>query len=194
VAGIVTSNFCHLLSVIVLYRLLTITVSSAQRHRISFVATVLHILTPASLFLSAPYTEALFSLLNFTGMLLYAQSKAQAQAQARCSAQQDVYKLGSGVFFASATLVRSNGLLSGLILLYDVMGYLPSVLSRRLTVHDARRIIVTCMAGGFTAFGFVWPQYIAYTKFCSGDRNSDGPPWCTKSIPSIYSWVQSHYW
>lgn len=193
-AGMVISNVCHLLSVIVLYRLLTITVGSQQRQQTPFVAAILHILTPASLFLSAPYAEALFSLLNFTGMLLYVQSRAQARAQAHCSVQEDIYKLGSGIFFASATLTRSNGLLSGLIFLYDVVRYLLCIISMRLTIHDARRIFVTCVAGGTVALGYLWPQYLAYTEFCSGDRSYDSPSWCKRTLPSIYSWVQSHYW
>jgi phosphatidylinositol glycan class V len=193
VAGIVLSNISHLLSVIVLYRLLTITVGSPRSEQISFVGAVLHILTPASLFLSAPYTEAMFSLFNFTGMLLYVQSKLKAQAR-NSSVTEDAYRLGSGIFFAAATLMRSNGLLSGLVLLYDVGQYLPRIISMQLTVHDVRRIIVTCMAGGIVALGFVWPQYLAYTQFCTGDRSIDGPPWCRRVVPSIFTWVQSRYW
>jgi phosphatidylinositol glycan class V len=183
----------HLLSVIVLYRLLTMTVGSRQNEQISFIGAVLHVLTPASLFLSAPYTEAMFSLLNFTGMLLYVQSKLKAQSRFS-SIHEDACKMGSGIFFAAATLMRSNGLLSGLVLLYDVGKYLPRIVSMQLTVHDVRRIIVTCVAGCIVALGFVWPQYLAYTKFCTGDRSIDGPPWCQRTVPSIFTWVQSRYW
>jgi phosphatidylinositol glycan class V len=192
-AGIAISNVCHLLSVLVLYRLLTATLASRQRRQISFIGAILHILTPASLFLSAPYAEAIFSLLNLTGMLFYVQSKAQAQVR-HPSALEDAYKLGSGITFASATLMRSNGLLSGLVLLYDVTEYLPRVISMSLTMHDLRRIIVTCMAGGMITLGFVWPQYLAYMEFCALNSRSVGRPWCNSKIPSIYSWVQSHYW
>jgi phosphatidylinositol glycan class V len=190
VAGIAMSNACHLLSVIALYQLLTITMESRLRHQIAFIAANLHIMTSASLFLSAPYTEAPFSLLNLTGMLLYAQARAIARTRPS-NAREDAYKLGSGILFASSTFLRSNGLLSGLILLCDVARYLPRVVSMQLTVHDARRIIVTCMSGVIVASGYVWPQYLAYTQFCTEDH---GPPWCKKTVPSIYSWVQSHYW
>jgi phosphatidylinositol glycan class V len=193
VAGVVLSNVAHLLSVVVLYRLLTMTVDSRQRQQISFIGAILHILTPASLFLSAPYTEALFSLLNLTGMLLYVQSRIRAKSR-QSSVQEDAYKLGSGIMFSVATLMRSNGLLSGLVLLYDVGRYLPRVVSMQLTMHDVRRIVVTCMAGSVIAMGFVWPQYLAYIQFCNGGRSADNPPWCNKAIPSIFTWVQSHYW
>ncbi|KAH4006228.1 GPI mannosyltransferase 2 [Parastagonospora nodorum] len=191
--GIVVSNVCHLLSVLALYQLLTTTVDPRRKHRVAFIGAVLHVMNPASLFLSSPYAEAPFSLLNITGMLLYTRSRIRAQTQ-QPSLREDAYKLGSGIFFGFATLMRGNGLLSGLILLYDVARYLPRVFSMRLTVHDMRRIVVTCVAGSVVALGFIWPQYLAYTEYCTGDRSVGSPPWCKKTIPSIYSWVQSHYW
>ncbi|KAH7396581.1 GPI mannosyltransferase 2 [Phaeosphaeria sp. MPI-PUGE-AT-0046c] len=193
VAGILISNICHLLSVVVLYQLLAITTGSPQRHQIAFVGAVLHITTSASLFLSAPYTEAPFALFNLTGMLLYAQARLGAPAH-KSSVVEDVCKLGSGIFFALATLMRSNGLLSGLVLLYDVARYIPRIISMQLAVHDVRRILITCAAGSIIALGFVYPQYLAFTEFCPDTRATDAPEWCARSIPSIYSWVQSHYW
>lgn len=193
VAGIVVSNVCHLLSVLVLYRLLTLTLEHQQQRPVAFVASVLHILTPASLFLSAPYAEACFSLLNLAGMLCYAQSKLAAKSEPY-SLREDAYKLSSGLLFGFATLVRSNGLLSGLILLYDVAEYLPRLVSLQLSIRDVSKVIITCVAGSFIACGFVWPQYLAYIEFCSGESNLSARPWCEKSVPSIYSWVQSHYW
>jgi phosphatidylinositol glycan class V len=192
VAGVVVSNVCHLLSVLVLHRLLTVVVGPQQQRQIPLVASILHILTPASLFLSAPYAEAMFSLLNFTGMLYYAQSRALGDKHP--SVREDVYKLSAGLFFGVATMARSNGLLSGLILLYDVARYSPQAISMRLSMHDLRRIVVTCVSGTFVALGFVLPQVLAYTTYCGQAADLDARPWCNKSIPSIYSWVQSHYW
>ncbi|KAG9187446.1 phosphatidylinositol glycan, class V [Alternaria panax] len=192
-AGIVVSNVCHLLSVLVLYRLLTLVLVPQRRQIIPFIAAVLHILTPASLFMCAPYAEAMFSLLNFTGMLLYAQSQALAET-GMSSIQEDIQKLGSGFCFAAAALVRSNGLLSGVILLYDVARYMPLVMSAQLSVHDLRRITVTCVAGSLIALTFLGPQVLAYAEFCNRESGSETRPWCDQSFPSIYSWVQSHYW
>lgn len=192
-AGVVISTFCHLLSVLVLYRLVTLlTRASHQQSRVAFLACVLHTLAPAGLFLSAPYAESIFSLLNFAGMLCYAESKMAARS-ASISSQEVVYRLSSGVLFALATIVRSNGLLSGLVLLYDVLLYLPRLLSIRPSVQDLCRVVVTCVSGTLIAIGFIGPQYVAYLDFCSTET-SVTRPWCEKSIPSIYSWVQSHYW
>ena len=112
IAGIIVSTTCHLLSVLVLYRLLTlVTGAGRQQIRIPFVASVLHILTPASLFLSAPYAECLFPILNLTGMLCDAESKAAAKP-ASISYQELAYNFSSGISFAVATTVRSNDLLT----------------------------------------------------------------------------------
>ncbi|RAR02547.1 glycosyltransferase family 76 protein [Stemphylium lycopersici] len=192
-AGIIISNLCHLLSVLVLYRLLTLVLEPQRRQAIPFIAAVLHILTPASLFMCAPYAEAVFSLLNFTGMLLYAQSKAVA-GTTKFFLYEDAQKIGAGLFFAAATLMRSNGLLSGTILLYDVVGHLSSLLSTRWSMHDVRRIFVTCSAGSLIALAFIGPQYLAYAEFCDRESDTGVRPWCEERLPSIYSWVQSHYW
>lgn len=192
-AGLIISNVCHLLSVLVLYRLSALVLEPQQQRNVSFVAAVLHILTPASLFMCAPYAEAMFSFLNFTGMLLYVHSRTLAQGREH-SALEDICKLGCGLFFAAAALTRSNGLLSGSILFYDVARYVPRILSTQLRWLDTRRIIVSCLSGFLIALGFVGPQYVAYKEFCYRESGTEPRPWCEKTFPSIYSWVQSHYW
>lgn len=164
-----------------------------QRRQIAFISSVLHILTPASLFYAAPYAEAMFCGLNLTGMLQYAKSHAAAKAGEPFITEAS-YKLSSGVIFATATLLRSNGLLNGSIYLYDVARYLPLVLAGELGIRDIKRILVTCIAGLLVAVGFIWPQYLAYTEFCDDGLGPSTRPWCEKLVPSIYSWVQSHYW
>lgn len=192
-AGIVLSVTSHLLSVLVLHSLLNVILDRRQQGNVAFVASVLHILTPASLFYCAPYTEALFALLNLTGMLLYATSKASASLGS-LTLTEDACMLGSGVSFALATLMRSNGLLSGLLFLYDVTRYLPRIVSGQLSLHIIRKIAVVCIAGSSIALGFLFPQYLAYIEFCGHEAELQGRPWCEKSLPSIYSFVQSHYW
>jgi phosphatidylinositol glycan class V len=135
----------------------------------------------------------MFSLLNFAGMLLYAQSQTMADTGIT-SMQEDLQKLGSGVCFAAATLMRSNGLLSGTIFLYNIANYLPLVMSAQLSIHEVRRVTVTCVAGCLIALAFLGPQYLAYAEFCNQGSGTGTRPWCDKTFPSVYSWVQSHYW
>ncbi|KAH7135829.1 GPI mannosyltransferase 2 [Dendryphion nanum] len=194
-AGIIFSNICHLISVLVLHRLLRLIVNRPQERQLPFIACILHILSPAGLFLSAPYAEGLFSALNFTGMLCYVIARTTAHSMGAWGFYQDAYLLGSGLFFALASLFRSNGLLSGLILLYDVIHALPAILTGQWSRHDARRIGVTCVAGSFIAAGFIMPQFLAYRIYCTVQGNNENVrPWCNRIIPSIYTWVQSHYW
>src|SRR5262245_56464341 len=165
-AGIVVSNVCHLLSVLVLFRLLIIVQGCQQNARIPFIASVLHVMSPAGLFLSAPYAEAFFAMINFTGMLHYAQARTAEKPGRKQTIHEDALLLSSGLLFAVATWIRSNGLLSGLVFLYDVARCIPRILTGQLSRNEARRLAVTCVAGAFVAFGFVTPQYIAYREYC----------------------------
>ncbi|KAF2866932.1 GPI mannosyltransferase 2 [Massariosphaeria phaeospora] len=194
-AGIAVSHLCHLISVLILFRLLNVIMGHQQHSPIPFIASILHILSPAALFLSAPYTEALFSMANFAGMLHYALARSTARASKTWSIYQDAYMLSSGALFGFATLIRSNGLLSGLIFLYDAASLIPRIWSMQISRHEARRLLVTCFAGLLIAVGFVAPQYLAYEQYCvTGSPSPHLRPWCHKSIPSVYSWVQSNYW
>ncbi|KAF2261594.1 GPI mannosyltransferas-like protein 2 [Lojkania enalia] len=193
--GVVLSNLCHLGSAIVLYLLLKTITTRRENGRIPFIASVLHIISPAGMFLCAPYAEALFSFLNFFGMLLYASAKCTKKSTKLLVVGQDILLLASGLFFAAATAIRSNGLLSGLIFLFDVARSLSPVFSLRLTTLDIRRLVVTCVAGSLTVVGYIGPQLLAYREYCATSRTDlGGRPWCNSMIPSIYSWVQSTYW
>lgn len=193
--GIAVSNICHLISVLVLYRFVCLVLRPRNDVRIPFIAATLHIFSPAGIILSAAYSESLFSALHFTGMLYYVLARQTSEASSTWGASQDVYMLSSGLFFAVATLVRGNGLLSGLIFLFDVTSIVPRILALQLDANETRRIIVTCVAGLILASGFITPQFLAYQEFCAADSSGlQTRPWCHKWIPSIYSWVQSHYW
>lgn len=193
VAGVVISNICHLCSVFVLYYLISLDVERAQPRQIALVASVLHVLTPAGLFMSAPYAEAPFSLLNFTGMFLYAQAKIRRQ-KVSSTVLNDVVMLLAGASFALACLFRSNGLLSGLIFLCDLIEQLLNLRSAEPRMQDCRCMLVTCVAGATIMLGFVLPQAIAFEEFCVETETQTSRPWCERAIPSIYSWVQDHYW
>lgn len=188
------SNICHLLSTLVLFHLLNTLLGPQQNGRLAFVASVLHILSPAGMFLSSPYAEALFALLNFTGILHYVQSTTWNGLNRPPTLREDTLMLSSALFFTLATWIRSNGLLSGSIYLYDVAIRVPKLLGCKLHSNDIRRLSVTCIAGVLLAIGSVIPQYVAYREYCVDIPPSYIRPWCYKTIPSIYTWVQSTYW
>lgn len=157
-----------------------------KNQRLAFVAALLHILSPAGLFLSAPYNESTYSLLSFTGYLFLAKGLL---GQKRTFAH-DVSVVASGMWFGFATTFRSNGLLNGIpfaIALAQELFTAPSLSS-------IRRRCALIIGGLAIAAGFIIPQLIAYQTFCSASSITELRPWCTSRLPSIYSFVQEHYW
>ncbi|THV89777.1 mannosyltransferase, partial [Aureobasidium pullulans] len=191
-AGVIISHVAHLSSVIILYGLVhhLPIMDKKQRRKVAFVAASLHVFSTAGLFLSAPYSESLFSMLNFLGVLLHA----------RIPWEMPLEKYGpfcllslllSGACFGLATTVRSNGLFSGLVYFHHVYMLFHS----RINLRTIVTIVVIGISAAMILSGMLFPQYMAYQEFCVGpSAASELRPWCTRTLPSIYSWVQEHYW
>ncbi|KAI9753883.1 MAG: 60S ribosomal protein L8B [Chaenotheca gracillima] len=199
VAGVLLAHTSHLLSVLALYQL-TLTVFPSKRPRsssnLALVAAALHIISPAGIFLSAPYAESPFSLLSFSSQLLYAQTVAnRVNGSKPHGTTWDHTKVVLAGFLAGlATLLRSNGLLGGLPFLGDAVltgaAFLRNPKSAGLPA--LRHLAALVVGGSFIAAGIVLPQWIAYDEICRQSLTTR--PWCHRWIPSIYSWNQDHYW
>lgn len=209
--GILLAHACHLLAVLLLYQLVltVVPITSASRTGLAFIASALHIVSPAGIFLVAPYTESPFAFLNFLGQLLYVCSWPRHGE--RYGITRDIALIASALAFGLSATLRGNGLLSGLLFFNDLVVWLVVKAEAALGVRlinlarsspalqanirsiDTRRLPATIFAGILLAIGFAGPQYIAYHEFC-GPTGQENPPWCQKFPPSIYSWVQSHYW
>ncbi|KAL5401694.1 hypothetical protein PMIN03_011302 [Paraphaeosphaeria minitans] len=192
--GIAVSNVCHLVSVLVLHRLSKTVLGRQQNGRVPFIAAMLHIVSPAGMFLSSPYAESLFAALSFTGMLLYAQARIKDRPDRKQTVREDALILGAGVLFMLATWIRSNGLLNGILFLFDVVSFVSRLLKREMSRDDIRKLVITCSSGALLGLGSMVPQYVAYKQYCVSQAGASTRPWCSKTIPSIYTWVQSHYW
>lgn len=192
IAGVVISHIAHLVSVIVLYGLVHQLPLAAefQRRKIAFVAASLHIFSSAGMFLSAPYAESLFSMLNFLGMFMHARIPS-GQSLDKYGPSSLFSLLMSGACFGLATTVRSNGIFSGLVYFHHV--YL--LFHSRINLRTIVTVAVIGVSAAMILSGMLFPQYVAYQEFC-GRAVSDekARPWCTRSLPSIYTWVQEHYW
>lgn len=187
--GVVFSNICHLLSVLVLYQL----GSHIWRDtRWALVAALLHVLSPAGLFLSAPYAESPFSLLSFSGWLLLAKSCSSSPTS------RDALTIAAGATFGIATYFRTNGLLNGVPFAFDFLLTLYNLvedLDPRKTPAYFWRLVVLGISGVAVAAGSVVPQVLAYQIYCvGGSGSSELRPWCAGFVPSIYNHVQRHYW
>ncbi|KAK6071996.1 mannosyltransferase [Seiridium cupressi] len=183
--GVGISHISHLLSVLALYGLGL----KLYNQRIALIAALLHILSPAGLFLSAPYNEATFSFLTFAGFLLLSQG---CLGQSR-SILGDGAIVGSGIIFGLATTFRSNGILNGIP--FAAYAFLESSrIVKNPNVVSFRRLAAVGIGGSYIALGSIGPQALAYQLFCSGSSVTEARPWCSKWLPSIYTFVQERYW
>jgi GPI mannosyltransferase 2 len=153
------------------------------------VSAALHVLSPAGAFLSAPYGESLFSLLNLTGFYLYSAALSSESAGRR--GRRDIHFLLAGAAFAVATTIRGNGILSGCLFAYDAIQGALQFLRHGLSLDLLRRTGFVVVGGITVALGTIIPQFIAFTEYCEGATSR---PWCDRLVPSIYGWVQAHYW
>ncbi|KAL2866583.1 DUF409 domain protein [Aspergillus lucknowensis] len=192
VAAVALSHVAHFLSVLALYRL-SVNVfghDSERKRLVCFFSAVLHIVCPAGAFLSAPYGESLFSFLNITGFYVYSSSRLDLSSGKHWLSHGKL--LLSGCLFAVATTIRSNGILSGVLLAYDALWQSFDVISQRSFRAAGIRLCFTIFSGCVIASGLLIPQYLAYATYCLTGGISR--PWCHSVPPSIYGWVQSHYW
>ena len=192
-AGILISNLSHLFAVALLYQLTfnLVPSSNAIKRQVAFLTACLHVMSPAGLFLSAPYGESTFALLNFAGTLSYVLAAKARNPTSRNAAGVSSWIILAGACFGAATMIRGNGLLSGIIFAWDAI---EAILHPSHLLHDFKamsRFAATILAGILVAVGFVAPQVVAYMEYCTAGNTR---PWCTRVPPSIYSWVQEHYW
>ena len=175
---------------------LTLTVyrrsSVHQLSKLSFLAACLHTISPAGMFLSAPYAESPFSLLNLAGCYLYAKAKTSVRAQ---NSKGDALIIFSGILFGVGTTFRGNGLFSGLILIYDAVSSMSKIVHSTNIQANVRKLFVVCLSGVLMACIAVLPQFLAYKEYCT-NVSAEKPrrPWCSNWVPSIYAWVQKEYW
>ena len=190
--AVVLSHVAHYLSVLALYRLSANIFGhgTAAQKLICFLSAALHIICPAGAFLLAPYGESIFSLLNLSGFYLYTSSLISEHNG--ITPLRDIQVLTAAVLFALATIVRSNGVLSGSLFAYDAFMVAWATLIQGPSLHKTRRLAVIIVGGCIVALGMVVPQILAYRSYCMS--GTDLRPWCNSALPSIYGWVQGHYW
>ncbi len=193
--AISVAHVSHLLSVLILYHLSRGIFAGAQRGPHAFVTAILHIISPAGLFLSAPYTESLFSCLTIAGLMFYRKGLVHTYIEGSSDNARDLNTLVSSIFFGLATTVRGNGLLNGTLFIYDVLMILPSLWELKFNFSQFRRLATLGAAGAVVAIGGLLPQWVAYQEYCQPISNDVKlRSWCYNTIPSIYVWVQSNYW
>ena len=195
-AGLLLSHGFHLLSCLMLYQLtwtIYANMSDFTRHKFALVAAALHIISPAGIFLSAPYAESSFSFFNFTGFYLYAKS-FDAHFRGRAG-KRDALVVMSGLVFGIAATLRGNGLLSGFLYCFEALRELHQLLLFTDVRRKLRRMGFVVVGGSLMGMCAGLPQCLAYLDYCVKVGGTERRrSWCSHRIPSIYAWVQSHYW
>lgn len=191
--GVLISTLSHLAAVSTLYYLAynVLPASITVKRKVAFLAACLHIVSPAGLFLSAPYGESTFAMSNFASALCYTHAVQTKSRRDGNPAMIVIWTLLSGLCIGLSTMVRSNGLLGGLVFAWDALSAVRHPISLISDYRAFTTFAATICAGVFVAIGFTAPQLVAFVEYCVAGNTR---PWCSKAVPSIYSWVQSHYW
>ena len=191
-AGLTLSNCSHMASILILYHLSKeLFASHPKAAKIAFVSASLHIISPAGLFLCAPYSESLFSMTQFGAYYCYVRSYTDQHAQR--FRDRDMLILAAGCLLGFATTVRGNGLLSGFIFAHDAVVDGIKLVRGDMANARLRKFMAVMLAGSLVALGAVFPQYLAFQEYCI-DSGGPARPWCNQMVPSIYGFVQQHYW
>lgn len=182
--GVLFSQTCFVFAARELYKLTLLVFTgppsshhisdTTTAHRLARTAGLLFCITPAGIFMSAIYSESPFALLSLLSLRLLAERKPWP----------------ASLVLALAGFVRSNAFLLAVFFVascYRRHSYrpLPSTsLSQFVLAWTA--CALQCLV---TVLPFVATQLYAASLFCPGR------PWCNAvPLPSIYSFVQSHYW
>lgn len=112
-SGLLISFACCVLSTVLLLQL---SIAVTQDVQLSVLSSLLFLLSPASIFHAAMYTESLFTALTFTGLWLlhtYEPGRSAADGKAACGWKAEILWharfWGAACAFALASCTRSNG-------------------------------------------------------------------------------------
>ncbi len=136
-------------------------------------------INPASVFMSSVYTECLFSLLTFSGLL-----------SLECG-----HSWPAALLFMLATATRSNG-----TVLCGYIGYRCLLLVYNVLTTDSsiKKSLLLIVNAGVQCVLIVSPlalfQYYGYQLYCTPNEDVSLPVWCSWTLPMPYSYIQDHYW
>ena len=165
---------------------------STKHSRIATVAALLYILSPAGVFISAPYAESIFAFRTFLG--LYLLIVGIPLFADRHKLAQSVNKLFAGLILGRATITRSNGVLAGLFYAVDALELGLKLVQDGLNPSYLIELASIIGGGLLVGWGLVSPQLEAYQQYCIQVPVEERRQWCQRLLPSIFTFAQSHYW
>ncbi|RBR03601.1 hypothetical protein FVER53590_03854 [Fusarium verticillioides] len=186
IIAIAISHVSHLIAVLALYQL---TIVLCNDRKLAYLAAAVHILSPGGLFLSAPYAESTFACLSFVANLVFALGLKAGPD----SLKRNIFVIGAGLLYGVSCMFRSNGLFGGVLFAVEAIKDLTALLGG-FTFSKILRLVAPVIGGLLVAVGFLAPQVLAWMRYCNVQDNEEQRPWCTRPLPSIYTFVQEEYW
>lgn len=186
-ASVIYANGFHLVSCISMFYLAETTFNKISMFRlraksIAWASSLAYVISPAGIFLTAPYSESFCNVLVITGLWFReaALGKNPVLSSFRTLTSVLLYLL-SGLLIAISFGVRANSVLFGLFYLYD----LQNAWKNRLVADCA----LTIAAGGQLAVAIIVSTWYPYSVFCPNRGE-----WCNSWFPSLFSYAQAKYW
>ena len=143
---------------------------------------ILFTFNPASVFFSAIYSESIFAMSQFWGMLFLENNNY----------------ISSALMFSVGSAARANGVISCGFLGYKFLQ--EAIFLHRVSVSKENKIPRRAIALKFLKtlsllFVIILPfllfQYYGYHVFCKNPKLS---PWCKNLLPIPYTYIQKQYW
>lgn len=186
------------------------------KEEIATKAALLFCFNPATIFFSAPYSEALFAYLTFSGILNILRLYQHYLHSIKTVGCRDVLYI---IPIALSTCTRSNGLLNIGFVAYFIISFYY----HKLKTHKQSSLLFTfkvftvlVISICFCIIPYIAYQMYAYNLFCK-DFNATFPEsilanalennlvlqgtfsqynqtWCHQQLPFSYSYIQDHYW
>lgn len=184
ISGVFLNLMAFPLATVTLYLL---TYELSRDKRLAVLAAALFSLNPASVFMSAVYSETLFALFTFSGLLAL---------EKKCPWL-------SSLAFSLAVFTRSNGIVLCGFLGYQCLTYITETLFDQTDGSTWRKLwscvthmCVTALQCLVAIAPFCGFQVYGYILYCRGPPSFSTrlPVWCNHTLPLPYSFIQKHYW
>ncbi|ESN97415.1 hypothetical protein HELRODRAFT_85515, partial [Helobdella robusta] len=198
IVAVLINFILFILSALTLYKF---GLAVLKNEHLSYRAAQLFCVNPASIFFSAAYSESLFSLLTFAGLLKLQSNKV----------------LHASILFGLSAATRSNGLVNmGFIVYYFLHFHLKAIL--KFDLSFCHNLLLFFIYIFLCCSWFIFYQLFAYIIYCEVNKShfknlitnelrnygkekgyftlgdSPSPPWCKLTVPISYSSIQNSHW
>ncbi|ODQ79774.1 glycosyltransferase family 76 protein [Babjeviella inositovora NRRL Y-12698] len=187
--GTLVANASHYLACLVLYGLTNLVFSSntlkarSESHNVALRAAMLYAISPAGIFLTAPYAESICALSSFVALYLREVSFDRRFLMKPTLKSAPLFQAAyilSGAFVATAFGFRSNAVLLGYLYLSDLYVFLRA--------RSYKSALIPLLAGSQLFAAVLYLGYLPYSLLCP-QRGE----WCLNTVPSLFTHAQARW-